>query len=210
MKPRAGRFAYEEAETILDSYAESSKRTVQFRRGYKKFKFAIHAVAFVDFDYGKRPEELNLSYAWEDVQVAFFGYGEPSLTGCILQLWAHTPKKERNRFERAVHDAFQAAEKATGDNVSRRYLSRWRRKPVRRPEQGFNLPTILPCNGPRLKDWAEDEGEDFDAVQDQLFWLELADREVQKNEKAGNVPDPEGPGPFLQLVPDPSTEEKSK
>jgi hypothetical protein len=201
------RFAYEEAEKILDSYAESNT-SLQFKRAYKKFKFAIHAIAFVDFDYGRRADEINLSYAWEDVQVSFFGYGEPSLTGCILQLWAHTPKKERNSFERVVYAAFQAAEKATGD-TPRRYLSRWRRKPVRRPEQGFNLPTILPCNGPRLKDWAEDEGEDFDAVQDQLYWLELADREMQKNEKREG-PDPKGSGPFLQLLPDPTTKEKSK
>lgn len=199
----AKRFAYEEAEKILDGYAEKSN-SAQFKRAYAKFKFAVFSIAYVDFDHGRRPDDVNLAHAWEDVQVAFSGYGEPSLTGCIIQLWAHTPKRERNRFEGVVHKAFRAAEEATPDSVHRRYMSRWRYKPVRRPEQGFNLPSIIPINGPRLRDWAEDNGEDSEALEDRLYWLELADREVLR---AGGVEEAleaiEGNGPFLQLLPSP-------
>ena len=205
MKQRSDRFAYREAEKILDSYAKSSKRTVQFQRAYKKFKFAVFSIAYIDFGYGGRPDEENLSYAWEDVQVAFYGYGEPSMTGCVLQLWAHVPKNERNRFERVISSAFRKAEAATGTTVSRRYLSRWRRKPVRRPEQGFDLPTLLPINGPRLRAWAEDAGEDVNEIEDQLYWLEMADREVQRSERGDSGPEPTGDSPFLQLLPDPTT-----
>ena len=207
---RAERFAFEEAEKLLDAYAAHPARTAQFRRAYQRFKWAVYGVAHIDFGYDKRPDVLSLTHAWEDAQIAFLGYGEPSMTGCIIQMWASVPKGDKNGFERVVYAAFQAAEQATGENVHRRYMSQWRRKPVRRPEQGFTLAPVLPINGPRLRDWAKDIGKDAAVLEDQLYWLEKADREIN-GKQLKDVPEPKGTGPFLQLVPDREpTDEKER
>ena len=208
MNPRTDRFAYEEAEKLLDAYARQPAHTAQFRRAWHRLKWAIYGVAHIDFSYDRRPDETSLAHAWEDAQLAFYGYGEASMTGCVLQLWAHVDKKERNRFERAVYNAFQVAEQSTGPGVNRRYMSQWRRKPIRRPEQGFTLAPILPINGPRLRDWAADTGKDFVVLEDQLYWLEKADREVNGKKRGKEFQEPTGPGPFLQLVPDITDEQE--
>ena len=177
MQPR---FMYEEAQAVLDTFARNPKRLRSFARTYRKLKFMLAAYAFVDFDSRKGDEEgskeLALSYAWEDLQVAFTGHGEMVLGGCILQLWANLRKKEHALFRKAIMKAFKAAEEATSEEAPRRYLHQYRVKPPRKPEEDWDLPCILPMSGVMLADWAIDSDEDPEEVTQQWSWLEMADR----------------------------------
>ena len=174
------RFAYEEAQAVLDAFARDDKRMLAFKRAYRKLKFMAAAYAFLDFDSRKGDEnerkELALSYAWEDVQVAFTGHGEMALGGCILQMWANLRKREHGAFRKAITEAFQAAEEATPKEAPRRYLHQYRTKPPRMPEEDWNLPCILPMSGVLLTEWAVDSDEDPEEVAEQWAWLEMADR----------------------------------
>jgi len=137
--------------------------------------------------------------AWEDLQVAFSGHGEPFLTGGIMQLWVHVDVAEGDRFAAAIQEAFAIAEGATGTDVPRRYIWVWRNKPVRRLQEGFTLPTILPVEGPSLDQWAVDQGEDPHEVAEQFLWLERADRverEAERRQAASHKP-------HLRLLPAP-------
>lgn len=187
MQPR---FAYEEAESILDNFAQHPKRVLAFKRAYRKLKFMVAAYAYLDFDNrrdaSEERNELALSYAWEDVQMAFTGHGEMALGGCILQMWANLRSKEHASFRTAIIRAFKAAEEATPPEAPRRYLHQYRTKPPRLPSEDWNLPCILPMSGVLLTEWAVDSDEDPEEVAEQWMWLELADR----NEHTGY--DPQG------------------
>lgn len=202
------RYAFEPVKAALDEYASREETTFLYRRAYRRFKFALHGLAYSDFRRDdSRPDDTTISYAWEDAEIAFKGHGEPSLTGCVVQLWAHVPKGKRNDYERMLVAAFDRAEELTPEGATRRYISLYRRKPIRRPEQGFNLPSILPINGPYLRDWAIDNDQDPAELEEKMYWLERADREVHALERM-KEPERVGPGPFLQLVPDPTEEEE--
>lgn len=173
------RFAYEEAEELLDEFAEGP-RPLAFQRAYRKFKFAVAAYAYIDFSNRKELEEeeqkLALSKAWEDAQMAFTGHGEMALAGSILQMWANLQGQEKTAFRKVLREAFRRAEEATPDDAPRRYLHKYRLKPPRKPEQDWTLPTILPMEGQKLRDWAIDHNEDPEEVAYQWHWLEIADR----------------------------------
>ena len=172
------RYVYEKAEEILDSFAKE-KKSAQFRRAYKRLKFIIASYAYSDF---KRPEntwEEALAFAWEDAQMAFTGHGEVGFSGIIVQLWMHLSEKEKPEFKKVLTQAFKAAEVATATSTPRRFMLKNRSKPIRTPEEGFDLPYILPVWGPSLREWAVDEGENPDEVEEQFHWFELADRATQ-------------------------------
>jgi hypothetical protein len=200
MKKRTDRFAYEEAEAVLDAFASSPKRTKQFVRAYRKFKYLVTAYAYLDFAHEKPPNDLALSYAWEDAQVAFTGHGEASLIGCVIHMWVHVLQDDKAQFKRTIEEAFRKAEAATDPDLPRRYISRWRDKPARTPEEQFNLPAILPVWGAKTDDWALDNGEDPVELSDQLMWMERADRFQQEDKRAAARTKAKG---RLRLVPTP-------
>lgn len=182
---KSKRFAFEEAEAVLDAFAASSERRAQFRRAYRKFKWLIAAYACLDFAQSNKPSAQAFSYAWEDAQMAFTGHGEAILVGAVLQMWVYLDEgKESKAFSKAITKAFKKAEKATDPEVKRRYFREYRLKPPRTPEEGFDLPTIIPVWGPKTVDWALDEGEDLPSVLDEFSWLEEADRYERREEKA--------------------------
>jgi hypothetical protein len=201
------RFAYEVAEKELDAFA-AKEGTLSFKRSYRKLKFMLAAYAFVDFDnrYASCEEAKDraMSFAWEDVQMAFTGHGEWALAGCILQMWTCLSPKKQARFFEVVKAAFEAAEEATSPEAPRRYMHRFRTKPPRKPGENWTLPTILPMSGKTLSDWALDNGEDPREVLREWYWLERADRAQYSGME---TPEPEpGKGPEkrarLRLVPD--------
>jgi hypothetical protein len=178
-------FVYEEAEKLLDAFA-AGPRPMAFKRAYVKFKFMIAAYAYIDFSTpGRRPSGKELAYAWEDVQMAFVGHGEQALIGTIIQLWVTLSPEDQFLFAQVIKEAFGRAEVATIESASRRYLHRYRVKPVRLPEEGFDLPTILPVRGVQLRDWAIDSGQDPDQAEEQWYWLEFADREILRERRSG-------------------------
>ena len=177
LRNAADRYAFEEAEAVLDAYAliRHQKGHKSFYRAYRKFKCLIALYAHVDFpEHGS--EEQRFAWAWEDVDMAFRGLSENLLTGALLQLWTHTPKRESARFHSAICEALEAANEATSPNVRRRYLARDRSAPVRRGGDAFDLPFVLPVRGPKLRDWAHDNGFDAEPFEVQLALLEKIER----------------------------------
>lgn len=188
------RFAFEKAEGVLDDF-DAGLGSPQFSRAYRKFKFMIAAYAYCDFSEAGQPTgERELAWAWEDAQLAFLAHGEPALHGVVLQMWNCLPAGTKPGFRRAIKVAFRAAEDATPADLPRRYLPKYRKRAIRDPDQGFDLPTILPVWGPKLRDWAEEEGEDIEDWEDHLFWVEHLARTPQAD------PPPPTTG-HLQLVP---------
>lgn len=177
------RFIYEEAERELDRFAASISSRA-FTRAYRKLKFFLRVYAFIDYGSRKEmsePEQARaMSYAWEDLQMAFTGHGEWTLQGCVLHLWSLLGTREEEKFYRAIKQGFEAAEEATPAEAVRRYLHKYRTKPPRKPSQDWNLATILPMSGKVLEEWALDEGEDPAEVLEQWHWLEVADRAETK------------------------------
>ena len=164
------RFAYEYAERTLDSFA-GTVGSKQFCRSYAKFKFVLGVFAYCDFSYPKKPTLQEMAWAWEDAQIAFKGHGEPILHGCILQMWSTLPASRKEEFLEAVETALRLADENTSLSVQRRYLKEWRDKPVRDPDLGYNLMTILPVSGPTLREWSAEEG--FDPLEHEAYLLSV-------------------------------------
>lgn len=193
------RYIYEEAEKILDAHALSCKGRGehQFYRAYRKLKCILAVYAYMDFPSETDPQQ-RVAWAWEDLDIAFRGYSENILTGAVLQLWDHTKKKDRNRFHEVITSALMAANEATHQDVPRRYLPQWRDAEVRKGTNDFDLHIALPTWGPKLRDWAVEEGFDALEIEEQFKYLEEAERGLQ------HVPEPEPipvPNNVLQLLP---------
>jgi hypothetical protein len=172
------RFVYEEAENMLDAYALGRRESgdKQFYRAYRKFRCLITIYAYMDF-LSISPKQ-RLSWAWEDVDIAFRGYGDNILTGVMLQMWDHTEDEEANRFHLTITKALERANAVTDKNCPRRYLLKWRQSRVRKGADDFADPVVLPVNGPKLREWAEAEGFDAESIEHQFGLLEAAQREV--------------------------------
>ena len=107
---REDRFAFERAEEVLVAFSHTV-RSHQFRRSWRLLELILHALACADHRSRGVPEQMAMARAWEDLQVAFIGHGEPALTGAVLQLWVHVESgAEGNRFARAITAAFEWAE----------------------------------------------------------------------------------------------------
>lgn len=192
------RFMYEEAVRRLDAYAitrknEGKKGHKSFYRSYRKFKCLLGVYAYVDFPDDATPEQ-RLAWAWEDADLAFRGYGENLLTGALLQMWTHTHGDEQDRFHEVITAALDAANEATDPSTPRRYLAGVRAKPVRKGGNDFDLPQELPVRGPRLREWAEDEGFDALSLETQMELIEEMDRMTRL------VEEPKPEAPKLQLI----------
>jgi hypothetical protein len=199
------RFAYEEAEGLLDQFA-AGPRFAAFRRAYRKFKHVLMSYAFVDYMDGDRLDDAEaikhaVALAWEDAQMAFVGHGESALTGAVIQLWATLENSEHDLFFETIKEAFLRAERATASTTPRMYLAQYRKKKPRRPEQGFTLRIILPMAGVKLRDWAVDAGKDPDEVEEQWAWLERADRLPDEVKGKPEVKVEPKKGAHLRLVP---------
>jgi hypothetical protein len=169
------RFAYEYAEATLDKFAAtvSSRR---FRRAYAKFKLLIRVYAFADFSYPHAPDDSHIAWAWEDAQIAFKGYGETLLHGAILQMWTVLSEQEQAQFLLAAGKGFYVAELETDRMAIRRYASKWRKSDTKNPSEGFDLPSVMPLSGVKVRDWATDEK--LDPAGHEAFM-----RHIQKNER---------------------------
>jgi hypothetical protein len=114
-----------------------------------------------------------------------------------MELWSSLKKGQAGEWERVVYSAFRQAEESTSPNVQRRYLSRWRRKPIRRLEEGFNMPTVYPIAGPRLMDWAIDNKQNYEDLVGEMAEYERIDRLVNPEKDTTEVTTTKGP--ILQI-----------
>ena len=157
-------FQYKYVEATLDDFARKTP-SLQFKRSYRKFKFLVAITAYCDFREPGKSREQSLAWAWEEVAVAFKGYGEPILNGVILQMWTTLHDGEKAKFLEAVYAGFDAAEEMTGPDTTRKFTKAWREKPWHDPAKGFSYPTMLPVSGDKLREWCIDEGEDIDEIE---------------------------------------------
>jgi hypothetical protein len=146
-------FAFEHFESALKGWKEKLKSD-DYTRALRKLKFMILGYAWVDFDLWapETDRKLVMSYAWEDTLIAFSGYGQSGLTGVIIDVWSAVPKELWADFRADLNSAKVQAAVMTANTVPRRYLEKYRNMSVRTPQEGFDLPAIVPIWGPRLRD----------------------------------------------------------
>lgn len=187
------RFAYEVAEAILDDFA--AQQEADFQRAWMKAKFMATAYAYGDFWDGVMHPNLAMARGWEELQIAFTGRGEAFLSGAVLELWCRLPAEAEDDFAHAVKKAWKKAEKKTPKTAKRLYLEKNRMADLRHPDEGFILEPLLPTRGIRLREWALSEDLDADRVEEQFFWLEMADRSLDRNSADEDYWDDETPKP---------------
>jgi hypothetical protein len=159
------RFAYEEAEAVLNRYALGQERTTSFRRAYVHFKGTLLMYALIDFSVRYPPGEacdeetdVSMAHAWEEAQVAFRAEGEYCIVGAIFDLWLHTPGDDYTKFKDVIDTAFYRAEAKTPATAVRMYSTAVRNKPLINPITGFRIKTHVPEHSFRQDlPWADSE-----------------------------------------------------
>jgi hypothetical protein len=171
------RFQYEPFVEYLDGYIEGLD-SKQATRALRKLKFMVMATGWVDFQmwHPDVDSDQALAWAWEDMVMAFAGYGESVLTGTIVSLWNTVPKEQWEDFKELLNKAKVKADIDTPKNLPRRYFLTYRRQGARSPADGFNLPCLVPNCGHRTREWAEENGLDPDEIESQLMLVEEYER----------------------------------
>ena len=147
-------------------------------RALSRLKFTVLGVAWTDHRiwHPDTDKEEAMAWAWEDMQVAFAGFGDSALTGVIINLWTSLDRNIWDEARGALNEALMACEKTTPKTVPRRYLLQYRMKSVRTPTQGFDLPAVVPVTGPRMREWAESNGMPPERAEEQMALIEEYER----------------------------------
>ena len=169
-------YNYELLEKALNSW--NTRNNPTYSRALSKLKFMLLGCAWVDFEIWnpKTDKDLAMSYAWEDMSIAFMGYGQSSFTGVIIDLWMAIPKDQWDEFQNFLNGAICEAEWATPKTAPRRYISKYRQLSSRSPKDGFDLPAVTPIWGPRLREWAVLNDMDPDETEYQMKVVEEYER----------------------------------
>jgi len=176
-KLKADRYHYEVFVEALEGFLKE-RGSPKSQRLLSKLKFLVLGTAWVDHEMWADDvhKEVAFSYAWEDTVIAFSGLGESTLTGVVIDIWMSLPEEEWEDFKIALNKGKVAADDSTSNKVRRRYLLQYRRKSVRTPEDGFDLPSVVPTSGPSFREWAEEVELDPRAAEDQMLAMEEAER----------------------------------
>jgi len=170
-------FAYKRFEEGLDAFIESVGRP-EATRALRKLKFMVLATAWVDFQswHPDTDQEQAIAWAWEDMQIAFSGYGDSALTGAVVNLWTAVPEDRWDEGLQVINTAVMRANDETPKTVARRYLLHYRVQTARTPRMGYDLPAIVPVTGPAMREWAESVGMNPDAAEAQMMLVEEYER----------------------------------
>lgn len=79
---------------------------------------------------------VAIAMAWEDLEIAFRGFGQPGIGGAVFHLWSRIPDEFDDFFHQMVHTGFTASVAATDPNVLRYDLA-LRRTPIATLSNGF-------------------------------------------------------------------------
>lgn len=194
------RYQYEPFLEALESVVKEFD-TPEAKRALQYVRFSVLSIAWVEMGVWKKGMDVDvvLSWAWEDMVMAFTGYGSHETTGVVVLFWASIPREKWPDVVNRLNEGKTKSEAATGNHVQRRYLLHYRTQTVRSPEMGFDLPCVLPVFGPRMQDWAEkwgkENGVDPASVLDKIAEIERLDREgqVKLTEKAEEESSPTPP-----------------
>jgi len=197
-------YAYRVLEEGLDELVQALDCPAA-TRALTKLKLMVLAHAWVEFGIWK-PSVDNvqaMAWAWEDMDMAFKGYGDSSLTGAVMNLWTALGPENWAQAKTAINKASMAAGDATPKRVPRQYLLQYRVKTCRTPEMGFDLPHIMPAWGRRLHEWAESQGLEPQETEHQMQLIEEYERMgILRLPKDGDGDVELGvTRPHLQLVP---------
>lgn len=178
MSTNKHRFHYEPFEEALETYVSALGKDPKRYAPLTKLKFMVLGTAWVDFQiwHPDTDQEEAMSWAWEDMIMAFQGFGESTLTGVIQTFWDSAPQNLWEQGRLMLNKAKGVCESSTPKTVRRRYYLTWRAQTVRTPEWGFELPAILPTWGPRLREWAKNHGLDPTTAEAQMMKIEEAER----------------------------------
>jgi hypothetical protein len=88
-------------------------------------------------------EEVAMSMAWEDFEMACRGVGQPGIGGAIFHLWSRTTRRDDKKFQSVLTAAFAAAGAAT-DPRAFRYAAHHRDTPIATLDKGFGKREVYP------------------------------------------------------------------
>jgi hypothetical protein len=86
----------------------------------------------------KFSERVATAMAWEDLEMAFRGLGQPGVTGGVFQLWSRVPDEYDAYFQMMITDAFAEALEATRPEVLRYEVS-CRKAAIATLDSGFGM-----------------------------------------------------------------------
>ncbi len=152
-------YDYKPFEHGLDEFVERLKNPAA-SRALSRLKFMVLAAAWCDYGIWdtETDNEEALAAAWEDMHLAFCGFGDSSMTGVVIHLWTAVGSDFWEAGVSCLNEAASAAEEATSKTVARRYLLHYRIQTVRTPEMGYDLPAVVPVTGSRIREWAAKNG----------------------------------------------------
>lgn len=90
-------------------------------------------------------EEIAMSMAWEDFEMACRGVGQPGIGGAIFHLWSRTSRQADKTFQRVLTTAFAAAADATQPSAFC-YAAHYRSTPIATLEKGFGKREVKPIS----------------------------------------------------------------
>lgn len=192
------RYQYEPFLRALEEVVEK-RGTSEAKRALQYVRFAVLSIAWVEMSvWDKRVNvEEVLSWAWEDMVMAFTGYGSHETTGVVVLFWESLPREEWPQVVSCLNEGKVKSETQTGYTAPRRYLLHYRSLTVRSPEMGFDLPCVLPTFGPRTEEWArkwgEENGVEPTTVLDRIATIERLEREGQMKLKGELLPEDSSP-----------------
>jgi len=183
-------YPYEIVEKALDSYFLGKPEELLLRRSYRRFKGLIFMLATVEYGMleakSEEQKKKALSFSWEDMDLAFRGYGDNCTTGFVMQLWAVLFKDDWPHFKKLLEECLgEARAVANEKGVKPRYSAKYLSKPVRDLDEEFCLPTALPLSGPVIREWAIENDKDPDRLEEAMLYLETVDL-LREKAKAAN------------------------
>lgn len=159
-------YAWEGVDRALREFVAAHAEHRAFVRAYRKLLGVICVYAHVDAGAGLATTDAErsraLAYAWEDMRVAFAGYGDWLTTGAVQLLWAQLPRNLWPELRIVLQFAFDEADRKTPVTLPRRYTRTFRCQPVVTPDMknAYDKKAAVPLIGVRMEEFLEREGRD--------------------------------------------------
>lgn len=156
-------YAYEEFDKALEDAAkEFGAADGSTLRCLNQVRFAVLLLAWTEMEVWREGADVKqiMSWAWEDMMMAFTGYGDSVLTGAVVHYWNSIEACNWVDCVSILNKGKMKAESDTSLSTPRRYLLHYRVLTVRSPDMGFDQPCLVPIFGPRMQEWARKFGKD--------------------------------------------------
>jgi hypothetical protein len=175
------RYPFEMVEETMTRFFRARSDHQLAQRAYRRFRCLVLMLAVTEYGMldtqDEKARNKALSFSWEDMDVAFRGFGDNCTTGFVMQIWSALEKKDWPEFKKMMGDVLDKAQKeAIKRGVTPRYSQRYLHQAVRDLDQDFCLPTALPLTGPVARDWARDNDHDPDKMEHAMLYIEAIDR----------------------------------